>query len=107
MDFETGGRAAWMKRAFAKLEIRCVVADARKLAAISTSPTKTDRNDARVLARLGMADELMGAGGPKAERLLHDTYVRRPELQRIYERLRVRDQLVTRRGDSSARRAPS
>lgn len=97
--FETGGRAAWMKRVFTKLGMRCVVADARKLAAISTSPTKTDRNDARVLARLGMADELMGAGGPEAERLLHDTYVRPPELQRIYERLRVRDQLVTRRGD--------
>jgi transposase len=96
---ETGGRAAWMKRVFTKLGMRCVVADARKLAAISTSPTKTDRNDARVLARLGLADELMGAGGPDAERLLHDTYVRPPELQRIYERLRVRDQLVTRRGD--------
>lgn len=97
--FETGGRAAWMKRVFTKLGMRCVVADARKLSAISTSPTKTDRNDARVLARLGMADDLMGAGGPEAERLLHDTYVRPPELQRIYERLRVRDQLVTRRGD--------
>lgn len=97
--FETGGRAAWLKQVFTKLGMRCVVADARKLSAISSSPTKTDRNDARVLARLGMADELMGSGGPEAERLLHDTYVRPPELQRIYERLRVRDQLVTRRGD--------
>ena len=81
--FETGGHAAWMKRAFTKLGMRCVVADARKLAAISTSPTKTDRSDARVLARLGMADEIMGAGGPDAERLLPDTWVRPPELQRI------------------------
>jgi len=97
--FETGPRAAWMKRVFTKLGVRCVVADARKLPTISSSPTKTDRNDARILARLGLADELMGAGGPSAERLLHDTYVRSPELQRIYERLRVRDALVTRRGD--------
>ncbi len=96
---ETGGRAAWIKRVFTSLGMRCIVADARKLKALSTSPTKTDRNDARLLARFGMADELMGAGGAEAERLLHDTYVRPPELQQIYERLRVRDQLVARRGD--------
>ena len=76
--FETGPRAAWMKRVFTKFGLRCGVADARKLPTISSSPTKTDRNDARIL---------------------HDTYVRAPELQRIYERLRARDLLVTRRGD--------
>lgn len=58
MVFETGGRAAWMKRVFTKLGMRCVV------------------TDARMLAQLGVADELMGAGGPDAERPLHDTWVR-------------------------------
>ncbi len=97
--FETGPRSAWMKREFTRLGMRCVVADARKLKAIASSPTKTDRNDARVLARLGLADELVGALGTNAERLLCDTYVRPPELQRVYERLTIRDQLVHRRGD--------
>jgi transposase len=98
--FETGPRSAWLKRVLTQLGFRCVVADARKLPMISSSPTKTDRNDARILARLGLADELMGAGGPTAERLLHDTWIRTPEMQRLYERLTVRDQLVGQRGDN-------
>ena len=95
--FETGPRSAWLKRVFEKLEMRVVVADARKLPTISGSPTKTDRNDARHLARLGLADELLD--GPSAERLLVDTYVRSPVHQRIYAELTLRDLLVRRRGD--------
>ena len=96
---ETGTRSAWLKRVLTGLGMRVVVADARKLKAVSASPTKTDRNDARILAKLGLADELMHGTGPVSERLLCDTFVRSPELQRIYERLAVRDQLVRRRGD--------
>lgn len=95
---ETGPRSAWLKQIFEKLDFRVVVADARKLAAVSSSPTKTDRNDARMLARLGLADELVAAHG-SAERLLSDTYVRPPEDQAIYDLLQARDLLVRRRGD--------
>lgn len=96
---ETGTRSAWLKRVLTGLGMRVVVADARKLKAVSASPTKTDRNDARVLAKLGLADELVNQAGASSERLLCDTWTRPPELQRIYERLAVRDQLVRRRGD--------
>lgn len=98
--FETGTRSAWLKRLFEKRGMRCIVADARKLAAISQSPTKTDRNDARTLARLGLADDWMRLSGQDREgRLLHDTYVRPVAHQEIYDSLRTRDQLVRRRGD--------
>jgi transposase len=76
-----------------------VVADARKLPTISGSPTKTDRNDARHLARLGLADELVGGVGPATGRLLSDTYVRSEENQRLYTELALRDLVVRRRGD--------
>lgn len=95
---ETGPRSAWLKLVLESLDFRVVVADARKLAAVSNSPKKTDRNDARMLARLGLADELVGAMG-SSERLLSDTYVRPPEDQRIYDLLLARDLVVRRRGD--------
>ena len=50
-----------------------------------------------MLAKLGLADELVGSSGAPSERLLRDTWTRPPELQRIYERLGVGDQLVRRR----------
>lgn len=96
---ETGTRSAWLKRVLTRLGMRVVVADARKLKAVSASPTKTDRNDARMLAKLGLADELVGSSGASSERLLCDTWTRPVELQRIYERLALRDQMVRRRGD--------
>ena len=92
---ETGPRSAWLKRVLVRLGMRVVVADARKLASVTNSPTKTDRNDARMLARLGLADELMNCD----TRLLCDTYVRPPELQAVYDRLVARDLVVRRRGD--------
>lgn len=94
--FETGPRSAWLKGVFERLGMRVVVADARKLEMIAKSPKKTDRNDARMLARLGLADELTGSS---ETRLLCDTFVRPPELQRIYDQLVARDLLVRRRGD--------
>jgi transposase len=97
--FETGPRSAWLKRVFESLGMRVVVADARKLESISKSPTKTDRNDARRLARLGLADEMLGSLATAKERLLTDTYVRPPEDQRVYNMLGARDQIVRRRGD--------
>ncbi len=96
---ETGTRSAWLKRVLTGIGMRVVVADARKSKAVSASPTKIDRNDARVLAKLGLADEQVNQTGASSERLLCDTWTCPPELQRVYERLAVRDQRVRRRGD--------
>jgi transposase len=96
---ETGTRAAWIKRVLGGAGMRVIVADARKLRAISTQPVKTDRNDARMLARLGLAELLLGGHSDGTAKLLCDTYVRPPEHQRIYEQLKMRDLMVRRRGD--------
>jgi transposase len=66
-----------------------IVADARKLRMVSQNTRKSDTNDARILARIGLSDET----------LLSDTWVRPPELQRVYNVLKARDQAVRRRGD--------
>lgn len=91
---ETGGRAAWIKRVLEEDGRRVIVADARKLKAISGQTVKTDRKDTRVLAELGLVNEFM-----PSRKILHDTWVRPPEHQRIYDQLMMRDQLVRRRGD--------
>ena len=61
-----------------------IVANARKLRAISQSQTKSDREDAQMLARLGRAD-------PK---LLGPVRHRTEETQRALVRLKVREALV-------------
>lgn len=91
---ETGGRAAWIKRVLTSEGRRVIVADARKLKAISGQAVKTDRKDARVLAELGLVNELM-----PGRKVLHDTWVRPLQHQTIYDRLMMRGQLVRRRGD--------
>ena len=92
---ETGTRAAWLKRLLTKAGWRVIVADSRKLKAISGQAIKTDTRDARILARFGMVDEAM----PSTERLLSDTWVRPIEHQAIFDQLALRDQLVRQRGD--------
>lgn len=96
--FETGTHAAWLKRLFVSRGAKVVVADSRKLGFITNSMTKTDRNDARRLAQLGLADALM-AGVPGHQRILTDTFVRSEAHQDTYTLAIVRDQLVRRRGD--------
>ena len=64
-----------------------VVANARKLRAISQSQTKSDREDAQMLARLGRAD-------PK---LLSPIRHRSEATQRALVRLKVREALVRNR----------
>jgi transposase len=86
---ETGTRSAWVKRVLEARGMRVIVADARKLRMVSQNTRKSDTNDARILARIGLSDET----------LLSDTWVRPPELQRIYNVLKARDQAVRRRGD--------
>ena len=81
---ETGTHSPWVSRLFEALGHRVIVANARKLRAISSSQTKSDREDAQMLARLGRAD-------PK---LLSPVRHRSEATQRALVRLKVREALV-------------
>lgn len=81
---ETGTHSPWVSRLFEARQHRVLVANARKLRAISQSQTKSDREDAQMLARLGRAD-------PK---LLGPVRHRSETTQRALVRLKVREALV-------------
>jgi transposase len=81
---ETGTHSPWVSRLVATLGHPVIVANARKLRAISQSQTKSDREDAQMLARLGRAD-------PK---LLSPVRHRGEATQRALVRLKVREALV-------------
>jgi transposase len=81
---ETGTHSPWVSRLFEARGHRVLVANARKLRAISASHTKSDEEDARMLARLGRAD-------PK---LLSPVRHRGEATQRALVRLKVREALV-------------
>lgn len=55
---EVGSNSRWIGAHIAELGHEVLVADARQLKLISASNTKSDRNDAELLARLGRADDL-------------------------------------------------
>lgn len=84
---ETGTHSPWVSRLVATLGHPVIVANARKLRAISQSQTKSDREDAQMLARLGRAD-------PK---LLCPIRHRSEATQRALVRLKVREALVRNR----------
>ena len=84
---ETGTHSPWVSRLVAGLGHPVIVANARKLRAISQSATKSDRGDAQMLARLGRAD-------PK---LLSPVRHRSEAAQRALVRLKVREALVRNR----------
>jgi transposase len=81
---ETGTHSPWVSRLVQSLGHPVIVANARKLRAISQSQTKCDDEDAEMLARLGRAD-------PK---LLSPVRHRREATQRALLRLKVREALV-------------
>jgi transposase len=81
---ETGTHSPWVSRLLSAQGHPVIVANARKLRAISQSQTKSDREDAQMLARLGRAD-------PK---LLCPVRHRGEETQRALVRLKVREALV-------------
>lgn len=81
---ETGTHSPWVSRLLEKQGHRVLVANARKLRAISESHTKTDAEDARMLARLGRADPT----------LLSPIKHRSERGQRALVRLKVRETLV-------------
>ena len=81
---ETGTHSPWVSRFFQHRGHKVHVANARKLRAISKSDTKSDRNDARMLARLCRADP----------RLLSPITHRSESCQRAMLKLKVRETLV-------------
>ena len=81
---ETGTHSPWVSRLFEARGHRVYVANARKLRAISASHTKSDAEDARMLARLGRADP----------QLLSPVRHRSEATQRALVRLKVREALV-------------
>lgn len=81
---ETGTHSPWVSRLLESLGHRVIVANARKLRAISQSTTKSDEEDARMLARLGRADPA----------LLSPVKHRSESAQRALVQLKVREALV-------------
>ena len=84
---ETGTHSPWVSRLFEALGHKVHVANARKLRAISTSANKNDVEDARMLARLGLADP----------QLLSPIKHRSEPTQRALVRMKVREALVRNR----------
>ena len=81
---ETGTHSPWVSRLFEQRSHRVYVANARKLRAIAQSDTKSDRHDARMLARLCRADP----------QLLSPVTHRSEQCQRAMIKLKVREALV-------------
>ena len=81
---ETGTHSPWVSRLFEARGHRVYVANARKVRAISASHTKSDEQDAQMLARLGRADP----------QLLSPVRHRSEATQRALVRLKVREALV-------------
>lgn len=54
--FETGTHCRWMDKFFRELGFKTIVANPNLIPSITKSNKKNDRNDARELARLGIAD---------------------------------------------------
>lgn len=81
---ETGTHANWLHDALEAMGHEVLVADARRLRAISDGDRKDDRKDAETLARLGRSDT----------RLLSPVDPRTPEVRKDLEVLRARGKLV-------------
>jgi len=85
--FETGTHCRWIARTAAEMGFRALVANPSRLRMITESNTKNDRNDARALARIALADV----------ELLHPVRLRGDEHQRMVNLHEIRDQLVKER----------
>jgi transposase len=81
---ETGTHANWVHDLLVKLGHEVIVANARKVRAISANERKCDELDARMLARLGRADP----------RLLHAVRVRSEQARLDLVMVRARAELV-------------
>jgi transposase len=84
---EAGSQSAWVTRDLRALGYDPIVANPRKLKAISSNERKSDQNDARMLAKLALADES----------LLYPIQHRTAEQDRGMAMLKSRDLLVRQR----------
>ena len=85
--FETGVHCRWMKDVAAGMGFKVYVANPCRLRMITESKTKNDVNDARMLARMALADP----------GLLHPVKLRGPEHQRMLNLHEMRNLLVKQR----------
>jgi transposase len=86
---EVGSHSPWIKRFLTELDHEVFVANPRKLRAIYTSDRKSDKNDARMLAKIARMDP----------RLLHPVEHGTEEAQRDLLQVKLRDNLVRQRVD--------
>ncbi|MCR5415122.1 MAG: IS110 family transposase [Kiritimatiellae bacterium] len=85
--FETGTHCRWMDVLFRKMGFKTLVANPGKIASITKSNTKNDRNDARELARLAIADPAM----------LHPVFLRDEPYQQMLRFHHARNILISQR----------
>jgi transposase len=82
--FECGTHSPWVSRLLEKLGHQPIIANSRKIGAITSSDSKNDKNDAELLARFAAADP----------RLLWPIEHRRPERQSDLNLIHIRATLV-------------
>jgi transposase len=85
--FETGTHCRWMDRLFRKMGFRTIIGNPGKIPSITKSNTKNDRNDARELARLALADPAM----------LHPVFLRGETFQQMLRFHHARNTLISQR----------
>ena len=85
--FETGTHCRWMDRLFRKMGFRTIIGNPGKIPSITKSNTKNDRNDARELARLALADPAM----------LHPVFLRGETFQQKLRFHHARNMLISQR----------
>ena len=85
--FETGTHCRWMDKCFRNLHFKTIIANPGKIPSITKSNKKNDRNDARELARLGIADPEM----------LHPVILRDEIFQKMLRLHHARNLLVSQR----------
>jgi len=88
--FETGTHCRWMDGVFRKMGFKTIVGNPGKIPSITKSNTKNDRNDARELARLAIADPAM----------LHPVFLRDEVYQQMLRFHHARNMLISQRTQS-------
>ena len=89
--FETGTHCRWMDGVFRKMGFKTIVGNPGKIPSITKSNTKNDRNDARELARLAIADSAM----------LHPVFLRDEVYQQMLRFHHARNMLISQRTQST------
>ena len=85
--FESGTHCRWMDRMFRKMGFKTIIGNPGKIPSITKSNTKNDRNDARELARLALADPAM----------LHPVFLRDEAFQQMLRFHHARNMLISQR----------